>query len=131
MRALDTNVLVRYLTADDSRQLAAAARFVDRCTQDGEFIFLPALVLCELVWVLSRCYEQSKTEIAGILERILQTEQFKIEHDVLVRRSLEGYRKGKADFSDYLIGEISRASGCRDTVTFGRALKGTPGFTML
>ena len=131
MRALDTNVLVRYLTADDSRQLVTASRFIDRCNQDGEFIFLPALVLCELVWVLSRCYDQSKAEIVGVLERILQTEQFKIEHDVLVRRSLEGYRNGKADFSDYLIGEISRASGCRDTVTFDRALKGSPGFTIL
>jgi predicted nucleic-acid-binding protein len=51
--------------------------------------------------------------------------------NALVRRSLELYREGKANFSDYLIGEISRQAGCRDTVTFDRALKGAPGFTLL
>lgn len=74
-------------------------------------------------WCCPAAYDHSKAEIVGILDRILQTEQFKIEHDLLVRRSLEGYRNGKTDFSDYLIGEISRASGCLDTVTFDRALK--------
>jgi predicted nucleic-acid-binding protein len=33
--------------------------------------------------------------------------------------------------TDYLIGEIASAAGCRDTVTFDRALKGSLGFTIL
>jgi len=31
----------------------------------------------------------------------------------------------------YLIGEISREDGCRDTVTFDRALRGAPGFAVV
>ena len=131
MRSLDTNVLVRYLAADDPRQLAAAEGLIEECRNANEPLYLTALVLCELVWVLSRSYGQPKAAVVEALDQILQMEQFRIEHDALVRRSLELYREGKANFSDYLIGEISRQAGCRDTVTLHRALKGAAGFTLL
>ena len=131
MRGLDTNVLVRYQTEDDPKQLRVAERFLADCREKEEPLFLPALVVCELVWVLSRPYGFSKNSIVNTLERILDAAQFRIEHDVLVRHSLESFRHGPADFSDYLIGEISRQAGCRDTVSFDQALKGAPGFTVL
>lgn len=131
MRSLNTNVLVRYLAADDPKQLAATEGLIEECRNANEPLYLTALVLCELVWVLSRSYDQPKAAVVEALDQILQMEQFRIEHDALVRRSLELYREGKANFSDYLIGEISRQAGCRDTVTFDRALKGAPGFTLL
>jgi predicted nucleic-acid-binding protein len=62
---------------------------------------------------------------------ILEMDQFRFEYDVLVRRSVEAYRLGRGNFSDYLIGEISQQHGCRDIVTFDRALKGSGGFTAL
>ena len=131
MRSLDTNVLARYLVADNPKQLAAVERVIEDSRKKEEPLFLTVLVLCELVWVLSRSYHQSKAAIVQFLEQILQTEQFKIEQDALVRQSLGQYRQGKGNFADYLIGEISRRAGCRDTVTFDRALEGTPGFTLL
>ena len=38
---------------------------------------------------------------------------------------------GKGDFSDHLIGEISRHAGCRDTVTFDRDLRQVTGFSVI
>ena len=131
MRGLDTNVLVRYLAADDPAQFAAADRVVEECRKRQEPLFLPAPVLCELVWVLARTYKQTKAAIVPLLEHILDEQLFRIEHDAAVRRSLRAYRDGKASFADYLIGEISREAGCRDTVTFDGALRGTGGFTVL
>jgi len=131
MRSLDTNVLVRYLAADHARQLAVAEGLIEECRKTNEPLYLTVLALCELVWVLSRSYGQPKAAIVGVLEEILQMEQFRIEQEVLVRRSLESYRVGKGNFADYLIGEASRQAGCRDTVTFDRKLNGGPGFTLL
>jgi predicted nucleic-acid-binding protein len=131
MRALDTNVLVRYLVADEPRQLAAAERVIEESRESQDPLFLSAIVLCELAWVLARTYGQTKPAIVEDLELILDREQFEIEHHALVRRSLESYRHGKGSFSDYLIGEIGQHAGCRDTVTFDRALRGAAGFTLL
>lgn len=131
MRSLDTNVLVRYLAADDKKQLAVAEVIFEECMRNREPLFLSAIVLCELIWVLARSYGQTKAELIHELEKILEMDQFRIEYDALVRRSLQAYRVGRGNFSDYLIGEISTHHGCRDIVTFDRALKGSSGFTVL
>jgi predicted nucleic-acid-binding protein len=131
MRNLDTNVLVRYLVADDRGQLAAVESLIEDCRLDREQLFVSTLVLCELVWVLARSYRQTRTIIVQLLEQILERDQFRVEDDALVRRSLDAYSQGKGNFADYLIGEIGRRAGCRDTVTFDRDLRGADGFTVI
>lgn len=130
MRGLDTNVLVRYLVSDDAKQAAAATRIIEQSRTSGDLLFIPVVVLCELAWVLTRIYGKSPTELVSILDLILRTAQFHVERDSVVRRSLEAFRAGRADFADYLIGEICREAGCDDCVTFDRALAGTSGFTV-
>jgi predicted nucleic-acid-binding protein len=131
MRGLDTNVLVRYLTADDAKQTALAEGLFEQASEAGQPLYIPVLVLCELVWVLARSYGQAKAQIIDVIEHILEAEQFRIEGDLIVRRSLEAFRGGRADFADYLIGEICRKAGCEDCVTFDRGLKNAAGFTLL
>jgi predicted nucleic-acid-binding protein len=128
---LDTNVLVRYLAADDPGQTRTAVRIIEDARQREEPLFLASVVLCETVWVLDRSYGQPKENIVAILEQILQADLFVVDRDDLVRRSLEEFRDGKGDFADYMIGNIAREAGCSAIVTFDRALAGSPGFKML
>lgn len=131
MRAVDTNILVRYVVNDDPKQAAAVEKLWVGCETNQEPIFIPVLVLCELMWVLSRLYEQTRPQVIEVLEKLLAVGFFRFEQESAVRQSLEYYRRGKATFSDYVIGEISRQAGCRDMVTFDRDLRGAPGFTIL
>lgn len=131
MRALDANVLVRYLTEDDARQVALAEKVIEESRTKEEPLFLSTLAICEMVWVLSRGYRRTKAEILSTLDQILSMEQIQLEDESLIRKSLEAYRVGRANLADYVIGESGRRAGCRDTVTFDRALKGAPGFTFL
>lgn len=131
MRGLDTNVLVRYLAADDPRQTRAAEKLIEGCRQRKESLFISILVLCEVVCVLDRSYRQSKAAIVATLERIVEADLFVIEHDVLVRQGIEEYRAGKGTFAEYLIGGIAHHAGCSDTVTFDHALAGSQRFTVL
>lgn len=131
MRGLDTNVLVRYLTADDARQTAAAERVIEECIENEESLYLSVIVLCELVWVLSRVYRQTKQQIVLHLQEILSTAQFSIQHDAQVRAAMRLWSSAKGDFSDHLIAEINRHGGCRDSVTFDRALASAPGWSLI
>ena len=131
MRALDTNIPVRYLAVDDPHQSRLAEKFIEACRREEEPIFVPVLVLCELVWVLDRSYHHAKVGLLAALDQILETDLFVIENDGPVRRSIEEYRTGKGNFADYVIGNIAKHAGCSDTVTFDRALAGTEGFTLL
>ncbi len=131
MRAVDTNVLVRFFMDDNRDQAAKARRIFETSRDRREPLLIVPHVLCELVWVLTVSFQLSKAEIVDILLRILVADVFLIERVNLVTRALEHYKAGRADFSDYLLGEIATASGCRDTVTFDKGLRGATGFTPL
>mgnify|MGYP006153907789 CR=1 FL=1 len=62
MRAIDTNVLVRFLTADDPRQAQAARGVIEA----GK-IFIGTTVVLETEWVLRAGYRLSSPEIAAAL----------------------------------------------------------------
>jgi len=131
MRSLDTNILLRYMAGDDPKQSGVAERIIEECRANEEPIYVTTIALCEVAWVLSRTYRQPRAVVADLLERLLELKQVRLEREDAVRRSLTLYRHGKASFNDYLIGEISREDGCRDTVTFDRALRGAAGYTVL
>jgi|SRR5215467_2243030 len=66
MRALDTNVLVRLVTRDDRKQVAAAEAFVSK----GAWV-VSTLVLVEATWVLTAMYEPTHAEMATAIDMLL------------------------------------------------------------
>jgi predicted nucleic-acid-binding protein len=131
MKALDTNVLVRYLTRDDPAQERAASRFLEAARARSEPILVNLIVLCELVWVLGRAYEYSKAEVAAAIEQLLTTEQIVVEEADLAWLALSDFRATKADFADCLIGRKNLRLGSETTVTFDGRLRGLVGFATL
>jgi predicted nucleic-acid-binding protein len=73
--AVDTNVLVRYLTWDDEGQAIEAANAIE----GADAIVVPTIVLCELVWVLKRAYHYAGPEIIDILRRLVAIRAVEIE----------------------------------------------------
>ena len=131
MTGLDTNVLVRYLTQDDPAQARRANQVVaDSVQRDGR-CFIGPVVLCELAWVLSGAYALAKADLINTLDLILATRQFEVGDKDIVRAALEGFRAGRADFADYVIGKANHRAGCAQTVTFDRRLKNSAEFRVL
>ncbi|HVO99991.1 MAG TPA: type II toxin-antitoxin system VapC family toxin [Bryobacteraceae bacterium] len=131
MRAIDTNLLVRYFTTDDVRQAEIAEQFLRECEEEGEQVFVSIPVICELTWILSVTDSFEKLEIAHALTVLLDQPLFQVEREPLVRRALKSYQDGRGGLADYLIGELAQSAGCRDTVTFDKRLRNSPGFTIL
>src|SRR5882757_4475269 len=120
MIGLDTNVLVRILTADDPVQSQQARLFVEsRCTPESPG-FVNCVVLSELVWVLERLYRYRRSEIAGAIDGLLASRDLVVEAHDVVHAALAAYRASNCDFVDALIGQINRARGCDATATFDR-----------
>lgn len=119
MIGIDTNVLVRYLVQDDKRQAAAATKIFSGVSEANP-VFVNNIVMCELVWVLSRAYKYEKNLITGVIEQLLTTADVEFESADILRKALRRYSKGKGDFADYLIAEINRENGASVTYTFDR-----------
>ena len=91
MIAIDTNVLVRFLTQDDPEQGAIAGRFLAGLTVDHPG-FVAREVLVELVWVLERAYRYSRGEISSALEGLLAAAELEVEASDDVGAVLHAYR---------------------------------------
>nr|WP_294529302.1 type II toxin-antitoxin system VapC family toxin [uncultured Rhodopila sp.] len=64
---VDTNILIRAVVCDDTKQAAAAARLL----HDAEIIAVPLPCLCEFVWVLRRVYSLGRSDIHAALQALL------------------------------------------------------------
>ncbi len=131
MRGLDTNVLVRYLVRDEPAQERAALAFIEALTETGEPIFVNAVVLCELVWVLRSSYDYSRQDVAAVVEKVLSAEQFEIEDVDAAWLALGDFKAGRGDYADCLIGRRNAQLGCEATATLDGRLEGSPGFELL
>jgi predicted nucleic-acid-binding protein len=129
--ALDTNVLVRLVLYDDEAQAKAAERLVVRARREQTVLFVADVVLCELVWVLTRRAGLSRAEIATALDQLVRTELMVVADSGITERALAAYRSGKGDFADYLIREQARAAGAEEVATFDRVLRGEADFHVI
>ncbi len=119
MIGLDTNVLVRYVAQDDSKQSPKASRMIESLTAESPgYVCLVSVV--ELVRVLAGCYDLSKVEICEVLETLLRTKEIIVENAAIVWKAVRLFKAGKADFADCLTALSAKEARCVYTATFDR-----------
>ncbi len=121
MISLDTNVLVRYLVADDAEQTAAARSLIESLTPEQPG-FISREVAVEMVWVLERAYRLAREQISEVLLEILATDSLVLEAPEDVARAASTYRQGGAGFSDLMILAAARRQGALPLRTLDRRL---------
>ncbi len=132
MIAVDTNILVRYITQDEPVQASLVSKFIEKYAHKKNSIFINNMVLCELVWVLVRGYKYPTEDIIKVLYHILTTEEFSFENQRILWESLTDYEENNHDFSDILIGKTNcLEQGCKVTVTFDKSASSLKEFELL
>lgn len=120
MKALDTNVLIRFLVRDDTRQANIVYRVFKDAEEHKETLFVPLLVVLEVFWVLESIYEVPRTDILDAIQELILMPILKFEALSAILDTLSQARKTKMDLSDLLIAHSARASGCEYVLTFDR-----------
>jgi predicted nucleic-acid-binding protein len=119
MIAIDTNVLVRFLTQDDEAQAKAASTFMAGLNVSNPG-FICREVMVELVWVLERAYGCSRSEVATAVEGLLSASELEIEVADDVGTAVFQYRDGGFGFADLMIAAAARRAETIHLVTFDR-----------
>lgn len=120
MRGLDTNVIVRYVTQDDREQSRRADAVFTGAASSGDKLFINAIVLCELVWVLRSAYNEPRDRIVPVIEALVETPEVVVEDADLARRALADWQRGQGDFADCFIARRNQRSGCSTTLSFDK-----------
>jgi predicted nucleic-acid-binding protein len=130
VRGVDTNIVLRIFDRTDARQSSAVERLIAGAAGSKDLLLNP-IVLSELAWTLKRSYKKSRGVIADHLDLLLQSPEFVVPFSVEAADAVRRYREGSADFADYLLAAINRASGCRSTLTFDHEAADDDQFTLL
>ena len=128
--ALDINVLVRFLTQDDTEQFEIAQDIINNCsTKQPAFICREVLV--ELVWVLERSYKYSRNEITAAVMGLISAAELHVETAQDVAEILPLYQNEGFGFSDLIIRQAAIKNGGCDLQTFDRKAAKLAGVTLL
>jgi len=93
VKGVDTNILIRVVTADDPRQSELASRVV----RDGAYV--TSGVWMETEWVLRSSYRLSRQYIANALEALLVMDGLETADRDAIWWAIRRYRSG-ADWAD-------------------------------
>ena len=126
MGAVDTNVLVRLLVADDAAQTKRAVNFLE----SSRPLWISLVVLVETIWVLATVYKWSKTQIIAMLQTATASRDFAFQSVDSIRAAVRMYQTCRADFSDCLALELARADGHLPFASFDRAVANLNGATL-
>ncbi|MCW7553196.1 type II toxin-antitoxin system VapC family toxin [Endozoicomonas gorgoniicola] len=125
MTGIDTNILVRYLTADDPAQYKQALQLLE----SSPLVYISPIVWVETVWVLTHFYGISRKRQCDKLIELLDIETFRVDSSTAIANAIKSYRKGY-DFADAMIGQHN-ALQCETTWTFDKKAARLPEFTRL
>jgi predicted nucleic-acid-binding protein len=114
VRAIDTNVVVRFLTNDDKRQAQAA-----RAAIGAGDIFVAVTVLLESEWVLRSAYGFEPNRIADSFQALAGLPTITVEEPVRLAQAIGWMRQGM-DFADAL--HLAKAEGCTMFLSFDQKL---------
>jgi len=117
MLAIDTNVIVRFLTGDDPRQSAKAKTVIE-----GETVFVATTVLLETQWVLRSSYDFSSEAVTAILRAFAGLPSVTLQDAPLAAQALDWTDQGM-DFADAL--HLAAAADCDAFVSFDARLAKT------
>jgi predicted nucleic-acid-binding protein len=131
MPALDTNVLVRYVVQDDSGQLAAAKRLIDRCVGEGQSLFVPVTVTLELEWVLRASFGCVKDDVLLVLSNLFSAAELTFESERALEVALQLYREGSAEFADCLHIALATEAGEQPLWTFDKGASQVAGAQLI
>jgi predicted nucleic-acid-binding protein len=118
VKAVDTNVLLRYIVRDDPRQFDRAAAFLGTRTA-ADPVFVGLIVIAELVWALRRRYRYSREDVRTAIMTLMEAAEVVFEDEEYLSALLAGSSKG--DIADHLIAHCAAKAGCSSTVTFDKA----------
>lgn len=114
MLAVDTNLIVRYLVADDQEQAARARTLINE-----NDVFVTVTVALEVEWVLRSAYGYSAAQFIAAFTAFSGLPRVSIEDVNAVRAALESSRTG-LDFADAF--HLARSQHCDAFITFDRDL---------
>jgi len=120
MKGIDTNILIRFLIGDDELQAKKVYNMFKKAESEKNELFVPLLIILELIWVLESVYEIHRTEILESISELTLMPILKFEHQSVLQEFTHSAQGTRYDLSDLLIAHSAKTQGCESIITFDK-----------
>ena len=105
---VDSNVFLRFYTADDSKQQAEAQEIFLKAREGELELFCGPPVFFEIAWVLNSRYKVPLAEVLDKLEAILAIPNLHVLDDEYVKRAISLARENNQSYADAYIAVVAQ-----------------------
>jgi len=116
---IDTNVLIRHLTADPPEQATHATAFL----AGADELILSDIVVAELVYTLETVYRVERERVGELVRAVIAFPAIVVLDEVLLLRALELYELERLDFVTAYLAAGAERSGVGAVASFYRSLE--------
>jgi predicted nucleic acid-binding protein len=119
-RAIDANVVLRFLLDDPPEQAERCQALFARLQAGEEEVYLPEVALSDVIWTLQSFYKWSPARIARFAHDVISLKGTTLAREPIVRDAVHLYAEHGVDFSDALIAAEVLHEGCEGVYTYDR-----------
>ena len=120
MRTIDANVILRFLTNDLPDQANQAASLLKKVENKQEQVFLPDIILADIIWILEGYYKQSREQVRDWIIAILSLPGLEFPSKKVAFNALDIYVENRIDWSDAFTAGQMIAQGITEIISFDK-----------
>ncbi len=124
---IDANIILRFLTNDNPEKASACETLLLRVETGQEEVFLPDLVIADIVWTLEKFYQVDKYKIKEMIIPILAVKGMICASKGRLLSALEMYAKKNIDWTDAFIAAQMIESGHTEIYSYDHDFEKLPG----
>lgn len=115
---VDTNILVRHLTADPPEMAARATAFL----ADTAELYIADLIVAETIYVLESFYKAPRDQIATAMRSLVSMRSVITVDPALLLRAIEVYEVDRLDFAEAYLVACAETSGVGRVASFDHTI---------
>lgn len=100
---IDANIILRFLTNDIPKQADRCTGLLKRIESGSEEVWIPDLVLADIVWTLEKFYKQPKQRIQELLIPILELKGLRHNNKKISKLAFQLYVEKNIDWADAFV----------------------------
>ncbi|MCB1037047.1 MAG: PIN domain-containing protein [Acidobacteria bacterium] len=130
-RAIDANILLRFVTADHPQMSPRCRDLLERVQSGEETVLLPEAALCDVVWTLRSFYDWPAERVGPFVGSLLALDGLRMSRKELLWEALTLFVDERIDFSDALIAAETAAHGVTEIYSYDRDFDRVEGLTRI
>ena len=124
MKAIDTNILIRFLTDDGPEQSKLVTGLFKKTEEENEKLVVSSAVILEIIWVLEANYRTPKPKVITALDKIRGLEFLYFPNSRSLGKLIDiSSEYPSLDLSDLFIALLAEEYGAKSIISFDKKVK--------